>query len=132
MGDGRWTTTVMMAMRGHSRGRKEKENTTIEGRRSREGPKDATQQPTNGGVQLEAEALAERRRQANGQHDNQRSSWGQWCDCNKAQSRQLRCGGSQACEMGEGGRPEMLRESNGQHYNQPIERGGAVTADTGR
>jgi hypothetical protein len=26
--------------------------------------------------------------------------------------------------MGEGGRPEMLRESNGQHYNQPIERGG--------
>ncbi len=45
---------------------------TIEGRRSREGPKDATQQPTNGGAQLEAEALAERRRQANGQHDNQR------------------------------------------------------------
>jgi len=74
-------------------------------------------QPMNGGaqrchattskrrVQREAEVLAERRRQANGQHDNQRSSWGQWCDCNKAQSRQLRCGGSQ---MG----------------NQPIERGG--------
>ena len=54
MGDGRWTTTVMMAMRGNSRGRKEEENTTIEGQRSREGPKDATQQPTNGGAQLEA------------------------------------------------------------------------------
>ena len=65
MGDRRWTTTVMMAMRGNSRGRKEEENTTIEGQRSREGPKDAMQQPTNGGVQLEAEALAERRRQAN-------------------------------------------------------------------
>jgi hypothetical protein len=34
--------------------------------------------------------------------------------------------------MGEGGRPEMLRESNGQHYNQPIERGGGVMADGGR
>ena len=62
----------MMMMRGNSRGRKEEENTMIEGRRSREGPKDATQQPTNGGAQLEAEALAERRRQANGQHNNQR------------------------------------------------------------
>jgi len=71
MGDGRWTTTVMMAMRGNSRGRKEEENTTIEGRRSREGPKDAMRQPTNGGTQLEAEALVERQRQANGQHDKQ-------------------------------------------------------------
>ena len=117
-------TTVMRMMRGNSRGRKEEENTTIEGQRSREGPKDAKQKPTNGGAQLEAEALAERRRQANGQHDNQRSSGGRWCGCDKAQSCRLRCGGSQACEMGEGGRPEMLRESNGQHYNQPIERGG--------
>ena len=95
MGDGRWTTTVMMAMRGNSRGRKEEENTTIEGRRSREGPKDATQQPTNGGAQLEAEALAERRRQVNGQHDNQRLSGGQWWGCVKVQMRLLRCGGSQ-------------------------------------
>ena len=69
--DRRWMTTVMMTTRGNSRGRKEEKNMTIEGRRSREGPKDATQQPTNGGVQLEAEALAERRRQANGQQDNQ-------------------------------------------------------------
>jgi hypothetical protein len=61
----------MTMMRGHSRGRKEEENTTIEGRRSREGPKDAMQQPTNGAAQLEAEALAERWRQANGQHDSQ-------------------------------------------------------------
>ena len=76
MGDGRWTTTVMMAMRGNSRGRKEEENTTIEGRRSREGPKVATQQPTNGAAQLKAEALAERWSQANGQHDYQRSSGG--------------------------------------------------------
>jgi len=88
-----------------------------------EGPNDATQQPANGGAQQEAEALAERRRQANGQHDNQRSSGERWCGCDKAQSCRLRCGGSQACEMGEGGRLEMLRESNGQHYNQPIERG---------
>jgi hypothetical protein len=35
-----------------------------------EGPNDATQQPANGGAQQEAEALAERQRQANGQHDN--------------------------------------------------------------
>jgi hypothetical protein len=89
-----------------------------------EGHNDATQQPANGGAQQEAEALAERRRQANGQHDNQRSSGGRRCGCDKTQSCRLRCGGSQACEMGEGGRPEMLRESNGQHYNQPIERGG--------
>ena len=34
------------------------------------------QQTTNGGVQLKAEALAERQRQANGQHDNQRSVGG--------------------------------------------------------
>jgi hypothetical protein len=40
-------TTVMRMMRGNSRGRREEENTTIEGRRNREGPKDATQQPTN-------------------------------------------------------------------------------------
>ena len=60
MSDGRWTTTVMTMMRGSSRGRKEEENTTIEGRRSREGPKHATQQPTNGGVQLEAEALSDK------------------------------------------------------------------------
>ena len=71
----------MMTMRGNSRERKEEENMTIEGQRSREGPKDATQQQTNGGAQLEAEALAERRRQANGQHDNQRSSGGQRCGC---------------------------------------------------
>jgi len=49
----------MTTMRGNSRGRKEEENTTVERRRSREGPKDATQQQTNGGVQLEAEALSE-------------------------------------------------------------------------
>ena len=49
-----------------SRGGKEEENMTIEGRRSREGPKDVMQQPTNGGAQLEAEALTERRRWANG------------------------------------------------------------------
>ena len=47
-------------MRGNSRGKKEEGNTTIEGQRSREGPKDAKQKPTNRGVQLEAEALAER------------------------------------------------------------------------
>ena len=82
-------------MRGKSRGRKEEENTTIEGRRSREGPKDAMQQRTNGGAQLEAEVLVERRRQANGQHYNQRSSGGQRCGCVKAQRRQLRCGGIQ-------------------------------------
>ena len=93
--DGRLTTTVMMMMRGKSRGRKEEENTAIEGRRSREGPKDAMQQRTNGGAQLEAEVLVERRRQANGQHDNQRSSGGQRCGCVKAQRRQLRCGGIQ-------------------------------------
>ena len=86
---------MMTMMRGNSRGRKEEENMTIEGRRSREGPKDAMQQPTNGGAQLEAEALAERRRQANGLHDNQRSSGGQQCGCVKAQRRRLRCGGSQ-------------------------------------
>ncbi len=50
----------MTMMRGNSRGRKEEGNTTIEGRRSRDGPKDAKQKPTNGGAQLEAEALAER------------------------------------------------------------------------
>ena len=58
-GDGRWTTTVMTTMRGNSRGRKEEENTTVEGQRSREGPEDATQQQINGGAQLEAEALSE-------------------------------------------------------------------------
>ena len=94
-GDGQWTTTVMTTMRGNSRGRKEEENTMIEGQRSREGPKDATQQPTNRGVQLEAEALAERWRKANGQHDNQRSSGGQRWGCVKAQRCRLRCGGSQ-------------------------------------
>ena len=73
-GYGQWMTTVMTMMRGNSRGRKEEENTMIEGQRSREGPKDATQQPTNRGAQLEAEALAERQRQANGQHNNQQSS----------------------------------------------------------
>ncbi len=31
MGDGRWMTTVMMTMRGNSRGRKEEKNTTLEG-----------------------------------------------------------------------------------------------------
>jgi len=41
-----------------------------------EGPNDAMQQPANGGVQQEAEVLAERQRQANGQHDNQGSSGG--------------------------------------------------------
>ena len=87
---------MMTMMRGNSRGRKEEENTTIEGGRSGEGTKDATQQPTNGGAQLEAEALAERRRQANGQHDNQRSSGGQRCGCVRVQRRQLRCGGSQS------------------------------------
>ena len=40
------------------------------------GPKMPHNKPTNGGAQREAEALAERRRQANGQHDNQRSSGG--------------------------------------------------------
>jgi len=49
----------MTTMRGNSRGRKEEEIPTIEGRRNREGPKDVTQQPTNGGVQLEAEALSD-------------------------------------------------------------------------
>jgi len=48
-GDGRWTTTVMTTMRGNSRGRNEEENITIEGRRSRDGLKDATQQPTKEG-----------------------------------------------------------------------------------
>jgi len=33
--DGRLTTTVMTKMRGNSRGRKEEENTTIEGQKSR-------------------------------------------------------------------------------------------------
>jgi len=66
----------MTTIWGNSRGRKEEENTTIEGQRSREGPKDVTQQPTNGGAQLEAEALAERWRQANGQLDTQRLSGG--------------------------------------------------------
>jgi len=84
-GVGRWTTTVTTRMRANSRGGKEEENTMVEGRRSREGPKDATQQPTNGGVQLEAEALAERQRQANGQQDNQRLSGGERCGCVKAQ-----------------------------------------------
>jgi hypothetical protein len=44
-----------------------------------EGTNDATQQPGNGGTQQEAseaEVLAERRRQANGQHDNRRSRGG--------------------------------------------------------
>jgi len=87
--------TVMTTMRGNSRRRKEEENMTIEGQMSREGPKDATQPPTNGGAQLEAEALAERRRQANGQHDNQSSSGEQRCGCVRAQRHRLRCGGSQ-------------------------------------
>jgi hypothetical protein len=71
-------TTVMTTIRRNSWGRKEEENMAIEGQRSREGPNDATQQPTNGGAQLEAEAeaLAERWRQANGQHDNRQSSGG--------------------------------------------------------
>jgi len=66
----------MTMMRGNSRGGKEEENKTIEGQRSREGPKVATQQPTNGAAQLKAEVLAERQRQANGQHDYQQSSGG--------------------------------------------------------
>jgi hypothetical protein len=49
------------------------------------------------GSQLEAEALAERRRQVNGHQDNQRSSGGQRWGCVKAQRCQLRCG---ACQMG--------------------------------
>ena len=106
----------MMTMRGNSRERKEEENMTIEGQRSREGPKDATQQQTNGGAQLEAEALAERRRQANGQHDNQRSSGGQWCSCVKALRRQLRCGGSQT----------------GNTITNQLRGGGVVMADAGR
>jgi hypothetical protein len=60
-----------------------------------EGSNNATQQTANGGEQREAEALAERRRQANGQHDNQRLSGGRWCGCNKAQRHRLRCGGGQ-------------------------------------
>jgi hypothetical protein len=88
-----------------------------------EGTNDAMQQPANGGTQQEAseaEVLVERRRQANEQHDNRRSSGGRWCGCDKAQSRRLRCGWSrQACEMGKGGRPEMWRESNWQETLQP-------------
>ena len=84
-------------MRVNSRGGKEEENTMVEGGRSREGPKDATQHPTNGGAQLEAEVLAERQRQANGQQDNQRLSGGEWWGCVKAQRHRLRC---RACQMG--------------------------------
>jgi len=86
----------------------------IEGQRSREGPKDVTQQPTIGGAQLEAEALAERRRQANGQHVNQQLSGGRWCSCIKAQRRRLRCRGSQT----------------GNTATNQL-RGGGVTADAG-
>jgi len=105
----------MMTMKGNSRGRKEEENMTIEGQRSREGPKDAMQQPTNGGAQLEAEALAERRRQANGQHDNQQLRGGQRCSCGGVQRRRLRCRGSQ---MGNTTTNQL--------------RGGGVMADAGR